>query len=199
MLPVDLLAKRLFAFSTLGALAAYIAWMLMFVSVPFRLQHQNGFSPGEVGSAIAAWPIAMVIVAPIAGRLSDRHSAAWLSGIGMALTSAALIALAFFSPDADVWDAAMHLAVCGVGFALFISPNARMIISSAPVDRAASAGGLVFTTRLIGYTLGATLAAALLSMGLGAGPAVPIVAAFLTLAAGALFLCLRRTSQSFEG
>ena len=198
MLPVDLLARRLFAFSSLGALAAYIAWMLMFVSVPFRLQHQNGFSPSEVGAAIAAWPVAMIIVAPIAGRLSDRHSAALLSGIGMALASAAFVAFAYMPDTAGVVGAALRLGICGVGFALFISPNARMIISSAPAERAASAGGLVFTTRLVGYTLGATVAAALLSTGLGVGPAVPLVAAALTVAAGALFVLLRRTPQSFD-
>lgn len=76
------------------------------------------------------------------------------------------------------------MALCGGGFGLFLSPNARLIIGSAPRDRAASAGGLVSTTRMTGQTLGATLVAALLALNLGSGPAPALVAAGLAFAAG---------------
>ncbi len=76
------------------------------------------------------------------------------------------------------------MALCGAGFGLFLSPNARMIVGSAPLARAASAGGLISTTRMTGQTLGATLAAALLALGLGTGPVSPLIAAGLAVIAG---------------
>jgi DHA2 family multidrug resistance protein-like MFS transporter len=67
---------------------------------------------------------------------------------------------------------------------MFLSPNARLIVGSTPIDRAAAAGGLISTTRLVGQTSGATLVAALLAFGLGAGQAPPLVAAGLAVIAG---------------
>ena len=76
------------------------------------------------------------------------------------------------------------MSLAGSGFGLFLSPNARLIIGSAPKDRAASTGGLIATTRLLGQTLGATLAALLLAHGLASGRASPLIAAGLAAVAG---------------
>jgi DHA2 family multidrug resistance protein-like MFS transporter len=76
------------------------------------------------------------------------------------------------------------MALSGAGFGLFLAPNARLIVHSAPHARAASAGGLISTTRLTGQTLGATLLAALLSVGVGGGPVPALLAAGLALLAG---------------
>jgi DHA2 family multidrug resistance protein-like MFS transporter len=76
------------------------------------------------------------------------------------------------------------MMLCGAGFGLFLSPNARLIIGSAPRERAASAGGLISTTRMTGQTLGATVVAALLALGLGGGPVPALVAAGLAFIAG---------------
>lgn len=67
---------------------------------------------------------------------------------------------------------------------MFLSPNARLVIGSAPRERAAAAGGLVSTVRLVGQTTGATLVAALLAFGVGAGRTPPLVAAGFALVAG---------------
>ncbi len=56
------------------------------------------------------------------------------------------------------------MAVCGAGFGLFQSPNSRMMLMSAPRDRAGAAGGMLSTARLTGQTTGAVLAAILLHL-----------------------------------
>ena len=76
----------------------------------------------------------------------------------------------------------------------FLPPNARLIIGSAPRERAAAAGGLVSTIRLVGQTTGATLVAALLAMGIGAGPTPSLVAAGFALVAGVCSLSRLRPS-----
>ena len=184
ILPVDLLAKPVLALSTAGGLAAFVASMTLILSLPFRLQQHYGFSPTEVGAAIAAWPLAMMVVAPLAGTLSDRFPAGILGGIGMAIATAALLLLAFLPAHLSHWDIAWRMALCGTGFGCFLSPNARLIVHSAPYERAASAGGLISTTRLTGQTLGATLLAALLAMGVGSGRVPALVAASLAIFAG---------------
>jgi DHA2 family multidrug resistance protein-like MFS transporter len=183
-LPVDLLAKPVLALSTIGGLTAFIASMTLVLSLPFRLQQHYGFSPGEVGAVITPWPLAMMILAPLAGMLSDRFPAGLLGGIGMAIAAAALLSLAFLPEQVSHFDLIWRMALCGVGFGLFLAPNARLIVHSAPHERAASAGGLISTTRLTGQTLGATLLAALLSLGIGSNRVPALIAAGLAILAG---------------
>jgi DHA2 family multidrug resistance protein-like MFS transporter len=184
IMPVDLLGRPVFALSTLGALSAFIASMTLILSMPFRLEHDFGLAPSEVGALIAPWPLTMMFVAPAAGTLSDRVPAGLLGGMGMALATVGLLFLAWLPAHPTYVDIAWRMMLCGAGFGLFLSPNARVIIGSAPRERAASAGGLISTTRMTGQTLGATLFAALLALGLGSGPAPALAAAGLALVAG---------------
>ncbi|PTQ08533.1 MFS transporter [Sphingomonas oleivorans] len=184
VMPVDLLGRPVFALSVAGAFTTFIASMTFLLSLPFRLQHEFGFSPGEVGALIAPWPLTSLFVAPLAGALSDRFPAGLLGGIGMAIATAGLLLMAWLPADPAWIDIAWRMALCGAGFGLFLSPNARLIIGSAPRERAASAGGLISTTRLTGQTLGATLLAALLALGIGGGSVPALLAAGLAMVAG---------------
>lgn len=184
IMPVDLLARPVLALSVLGAFTAFIASQAVILSLPFRLQHAYGFSPSQVGAIIAPWPLTIMFVAPAAGALSDRVPAGLLGGIGMALATAGLLLLGFLPPAPHYLDIAWRMALTGAGFGLFLSPNARLIIGSAPRERAAAAGGLISTNRMIGQTLGATLVASLLAFGLGGGRVPALVAAALALVAG---------------
>jgi DHA2 family multidrug resistance protein-like MFS transporter len=184
IMPIDLLARPVVALSTMGAFTAFVASMTLTLSLPFRLQHSFDFAPSEVGAAIASWPLTVMFVAPAAGTLSDRVPAGLLGGIGMALATIALLLLAFLPAGAGVVDVGWRMSLCGAGFGLFLSPNARLIIGSAPRARAASAGGLISTTRMVGQTVGATLVAALLAFGLGGGMTPPLVSAGLAILAG---------------
>jgi MFS transporter, DHA2 family, multidrug resistance protein len=184
ILPVDLLTRPVLALSVIGAFTAFIATMTVLLSLPFRLQHGYGFSPSEVGAVIAPWPLTTMIVAPLAGTLSDRYPAGALGAIGMVVAVIGLIFLAFLPADPGWFDIAWRMSLTGAGFGMFLSPNARLIIGSAPIDRAAAAGGLVSTTRMVGQTTGATLVAALLALGVGGGMVSPLVAAGLAAVAG---------------
>jgi DHA2 family multidrug resistance protein-like MFS transporter len=184
ILPVDLLAIAPIRWSVIGAIFAFIASITVLLSLPFRLQQEFGFSPGEVGAMITPWPLGMMVLGPIAGILSDRFPAAILGSIGMALATIALVLLAFLPAAPQYFDLAWRMALAGAGFGLFLAPNARLIVGSAPPSRVASAGGMVSTTRLTGQAFGATIVGALLAMGFGANRVAALIAAGLALAAG---------------
>lgn len=184
ILPIDLLARPVIALSVTGAFCAFLASQTLLLSLPFRLQQHYGLSPTEIGAMIAAWPLTTLVVAPAAGALSDRVPAGLLGGIGMSLAIVALLALAFLPADPSYIDVAWRMSLCGAGFGMFLSPNARLIIGSASRERATAAGGLTSTTRMIGQTAGATLIAALLALGFGGGRVPPLVAAGLAVVAG---------------
>ncbi|SFR83160.1 MFS transporter [Sphingomonas jatrophae] len=184
ILPVDLLARPVFALSVAGALTAFLASMTFLLSLPFRLKHGWQFTPGQTGAAMMFWPATSMVVAPLSGALSDRYPAGLLGAIGMVMAVGGLLALAFLPAEAGVIDVGWRMSLTGAGFGMFLSPNARLILGSTPRERTASAGGLISTTRLLGQTLGATLAAALLATGLGASRTPALVAAGLAALAG---------------
>jgi DHA2 family multidrug resistance protein-like MFS transporter len=184
ILPLDLLSRPVLALSAIGAYTAFIASMTLLISTPFRLTHEFGFTAAAVGACIAPWPLTNMIVAPMAGWLSDRIPAGLLGGIGMTISVTALLLIAFLPAHPSYFDIAWRMALCGSGFGTFLPPNARLIIGSAPRERAAAAGGLISTVRLTGQTTGATVVALLLALGIGSGNVPAFVAAGLALIAG---------------
>jgi DHA2 family multidrug resistance protein-like MFS transporter len=163
ILPVDLLAQPVLALSVIGGFLAFTASMTLLISTPFRLS-ALGFGAATIGAAIMPWPLTNMIVAPLAGYLSDRIPAGLLGGIGMALSVIALTLIATMAAQPSYFDVAWRMALCGSGFGLYLPPNARLIVGSAPRHRAAAAGGLVSTVRLTGQTIGATVVACLASV-----------------------------------
>jgi MFS transporter, DHA2 family, multidrug resistance protein len=78
---------------------------------------------------------------------------------------------------------AMRLALTALGFGLFFAPNSRMLISRAPLERAAAAGGILSTSRLLGQTLAAVVVGMLLAGGLGMGPVPMLLSCVLAVVA----------------
>ncbi len=70
-----------------------------------------------------------------------------------------------------------------LGFGMFFAPNSRLIIGRAPKDRAAAAGGLLSTSRLVGQTFAAVVVGILLANGMGTGPAPLYLACALAVVA----------------
>jgi DHA2 family multidrug resistance protein-like MFS transporter len=185
LLPLDLLKIPVFALSIGTSVASFTAQILAFVSLPFSFQTIYGFPPGEVGLLIAPWPLAVALMAPISGKLSNRHSTALLGSTGLVLLAAGLLLLALLPQHPSIWDIAWRMALCGIGFGCFQSPNNRTLITSAPRSRSGAASGMLGTARLTGQTIGAALVALLLGrFGIGgATTALFVGAGFAVLAA----------------
>ena len=194
VLPVDLLRLKSVALPCLGTLVAYTGLMIVMVTLPFDLQQRYHFSPVATGAVLAPLPLMTLIVAPVAGLLSDRFPAGVLGAIGMVIGLAGMLCIAFLPASPNQFDVLWRVAVCGVGYGMFFSPNARQIIASVPHERTAAAGALFSTIRGAGQTLGATAVAALLAFGSGVGSTPPLIAAVLALIAGYCSLAVLRPS-----
>ncbi|HEX4078697.1 MAG TPA: MFS transporter [Rhizomicrobium sp.] len=200
LFPVDLLGIPMFALSVGTSICSFAAQMLALVALPFHLQRQFGYSAVETGLLITPWPLAITCTAPIAGRLADRFPAGLLGGIGLIVFAAGLIALAFLPEHPEFDDIAWRMAVCGVGFGFFQSPNNRAMIASAPRSRSGGASGMLGTARLLGQTIGAALVALLFGRlaAQATGCALFIAAGFALAAAAVSALRLFQISPAGE-
>jgi DHA2 family multidrug resistance protein-like MFS transporter len=147
----------------------------------------------EAGLLITAWPVAVVLVAPIAGRLIPRVQGGLLGGIGLAVMCVGLALLALMPDQPTSAGLAWPLALCGAGFGLFQSPNNHIILTSPPLRRAGAASGMLGTARLTGQSLGAVMLGLVFSVwGVQqAGPEVALGLAAVLAGASAAFSLLR--------
>jgi DHA2 family multidrug resistance protein-like MFS transporter len=164
LVPLDLLRSRLFALSVATSIVSFTAQMLAFVALPFRFENSLHFSQVDTGLLLTPWPAAVGVTAPLAGWLADRMSTAVLCAIGLAILCAGLAAMAALPHAPGPFDIGWRMAVCGMGFGLYQSPNNRMMLTSAPRERAGAAGGMLATARLTGQTFGAVLTAIFLHL-----------------------------------
>src|SRR5262249_32673427 len=132
MLPIDLFRRPVFALSVATAICAHAAQIIAFVALPFYFQYISGLSPIEIGVLITPWPATLVIMAPIAGRLADRYPAGLLGGLGLAVMTLGLLLVLLLPSRPTQVAVAWRLAVCGIGFGFFQSPNNRLMIATAP-------------------------------------------------------------------
>jgi DHA2 family multidrug resistance protein-like MFS transporter len=199
LLPVDLLRGREISLPLIGLLAGHLASMIVMLTLPFRLQLGLHFTAIEAGAVLAPWALVSMVVAPTSGLLSDRYPAGFLGGIGMIIAVCGLLSLAFLPLAPTHFDLVWRIMVCGLGFGMFYSPNARQIIASAPLHRTAAAGALSTTTRGAGQTMGATAVTALMASGLGTGQAPALIAAGLAAFAGVCCLLVLRPPRILIG
>ncbi|MBV9531534.1 MAG: MFS transporter [Bradyrhizobium sp.] len=163
LLPVDLLRIPVFGLSIATSIASFCGQMLAFVALPFYLQSRFGYSAVQMGLLITPWPLAVAIASPIAGRLVERYPAGLLGGIGLLVFAFGLATLAFLPAQPTVHDVIWRMALTGLGFGLFQTPNNRTMIAAAPRERSGGASGMLGTARLLGQTTGAALVALFLA------------------------------------
>lgn len=159
LLPVDLLVRPVFALSLATSIASFAAQSLALVALPFFFEDTLRRSETATGLLMTPWPFATALIAPAAGRLADRFAPGLLAATGLMVMGAGLVLLALQVGDAGTTPLVWRLAVCGLGFGFFQSPNNRLIIGSAPPERSGGAAGLQSSGRLIGQSFGTALMA----------------------------------------
>ena len=165
----DLFRRPMFALSSATSVCAFAVQGAGFVALPFLMQDVLGRSQVETGLLLTPWPAATAVMAMVAAGLADRIHAGILGALGLALSGAGMMLLAALPAEASDLALGWRLALCGVGFGLFQTPNMRAIMASAPAWRSGGAGGILAASRLTGQSIGATLTAFCLALGAAEG------------------------------
>ncbi len=199
MLPVDLFRRPVFALTVATSVCSFLAQTSAYVALPFLLEVALGRSQVATGLMMTPWPLAVGLVAPVAGRLADRFPAGILGGIGLVVMTGGLAMLLFLPGDPTAWQVSWRMALSGAGFALFQAPNNRQMIGSVPRERSGAGSGMLSTARLLGQTTGAAMVAVLFGLteagGVGEGAHAALTLAIGCSVVGAVCSTLRLVRQ----
>ncbi|VDZ63378.1 drug resistance MFS transporter, drug:H+ antiporter-2 (14 Spanner) (DHA2) family [Serratia odorifera] len=139
------------------------------MALPFLFQQVYGYSALFSALLFTPWPLGIMLAAPHAGRLADRHSPAMISTLGLGVFAVGLSLLAWLPEAASAWDIGMRSLVCGIGFGCFQSPNNREMLSNASRENSGYASGVLAIVRTFGQCLGAALVGVMLSVAAHSG------------------------------
>jgi MFS family permease len=171
LLNVDVLMRN-----TVLSKALLVQWLLYtnaFCSVlmlSIYMQIALGQPAKISGQVLAVGTILMAAVAPVAGILADRYRPIVIARIGVAVVMAGAIMATALDERSSLVHVALMLAVQGLGFALFSSPNMALVMNSVPANRASIASALAAKSRSLGMLTGMFIVAALISLNLGDDP-----------------------------
>jgi MFS family permease len=135
-----------------------------------HMQSLLGRSATAAGQVIALGSLLMALIAPFAGALADRVRPARLAAVGIAIALASALMGARLDAGSQLLAVGLLLAVQGIGFAFFSSPNMAIIMNAVPHGRTGIAAALSATARGLGMVSGMLIVAALVSVYLGHDP-----------------------------
>ncbi len=163
MLPVELFRNGTYTGSNLVVLLVALAMFGVFFFVSLYMQNVLGYSAVQAGAAFLPMTLLIIVVAPIAGKTSDRVGSRGLMTAGMVLVAVQLVLFSRLSADATFWDLLPALLIGGVGMSLTMTPSAAAATRAVPVDKAGVGSAVLNSARQVGGTMGIALMGAIMA------------------------------------
>jgi EmrB/QacA subfamily drug resistance transporter len=164
---LTLFKNRRFVIGIISAIFAFTGLQVIIYQLPFFLQDELtlNLSQSETGFILIFIPLVMAMSGPVAGRLSDKIDARYLSTGGMIGIGGVLFILALILPKTtNILFLVLLMLLFGLAIGFFASPNGNSIMSASPKEKLGLAGGLLGLSRNIGFALGITLSTTVLTL-----------------------------------
>lgn len=165
MFDVTLFRNPTFAGANTVALLVSLAMFGVFFFISLYMQNVLGYSAVRAGIAFLPMTVLIILVAPFAGRSSDRLGSRWLMTAGMTLVGLSLLVFAQLQTDSSYLNLLPGMILGGVGMATTMTPMTAAALSSVPVDKAGVGSGMLNTFRQVGGALGIAVMGAILASG----------------------------------
>jgi EmrB/QacA subfamily drug resistance transporter len=165
MFDVTLFRNPTFAGANTVALLVSLAMFGVFFFISLFMQNVLGYSAVRAGAAFLPMTLLIILVAPFAGRASDRLGSRWLMTAGMTLVGCCLLVFAQVQTDSSYVALLPAMLLGGVGMATTMTPMTAAALSSVPVDKAGVGSGMLNTFRQVGGALGIAVMGAILASG----------------------------------
>ena len=122
MLDLALFRIGSFAGANIVAMLVSLGMFGVFFFISLYVQNVLGYSPTKAGAVFLPMTVLIILVAPIAGKLSDRIGSRWLMGAGMSILGVSLLLYQRIGVHSSFLSLLPQLVLGGVGMALTMSP-----------------------------------------------------------------------------
>ncbi|MDX6440411.1 MAG: hypothetical protein QOE43_140 [Gaiellaceae bacterium] len=212
MLDLELFKIGSFVGANIVAMLVSLGMFGVFFFISLYVQNVLGYSPTKAGAIFLPMTILIILIAPIAGKLSDRVGSRWLMGTGMAILGVSLLLYQRIGLHTGFWSLLPQLVLGGIGMALTMSPMTSAAMGSVPTDKAGVGSGVLNSFRQVGGSLGIALMGAILltyqhptkskvvaaQQFVNGLHAALLVSAFIAFAAAAVAVVMVRTKPAVE-
>jgi len=168
MLDLSLFRNVGFAGANGVMLLVGLAMFGVFFYVSLYVQQVLGYSPVQAGAAFLPWTLLIILLAPQAGRLSDRFGPRPFVTSGMAIVAASLAVFATAGVHATFWHLLPGMLLGGVGMSLAMAPTTAAAMSSVRPDKAGVGSAVLNSMRQVGGSLGIAIMGAIVASGVSA-------------------------------
>jgi EmrB/QacA subfamily drug resistance transporter len=157
MVQFEFFKSRTFFGANVIAFIVSFAMLAMFFLTALYIQNILGYSPLQAGVRFLPTTLMIVLIAPIAGRLSDRIGPRPPMVTGLALTTVSLFLQTRITVTSGYTDLLPAFVLMGVGMALVMSPMSTAAMNAVPSTKAGVASGILSMNRMVGGTFGVAL------------------------------------------
>jgi EmrB/QacA subfamily drug resistance transporter len=212
MLDLSLFKNGTFAGANTVMLLVGLAMFGVFFYNSLFIQNILGYSAVQTGATFLPMTVLIILVAPLAGKYSDRVGSRWLMGFGMILLAISLLIFSRLDEASTFWNILPGLLVGGFGMGLVMTPTTAAAMGSVPVDKAGVGSAVLNSGRQVGGALGIAVMGAIIAEAVTAPPGTPesvtqfvtgyqhalTVAALIALAGAALSVATVRKYRHHE-
>jgi len=163
MLDLSLFKIGSFVGANVVAMLVSLGMFGVFFFVSLYIQNILGYSPTKAGAAFLPMTILIILLAPIAGKQSDRIGSRWLMGGGMTVLGISLLLYQRVGLHSTFWTLLPAMVLGGVGMAFTMSPMTSAAMGAVPIDKAGVGSGVLNSFRQVGGSLGIALMGAILA------------------------------------
>jgi EmrB/QacA subfamily drug resistance transporter len=163
MLDLSLFRNRTFSGANTAMLFVGLAMFGTFFYVSLYMQNVLGYSPVQAGASFLPMTVLIILIAPQAGRLTDRFGSRWFVGSGMLLLSLMLLYYTFLGANVSFWRILPGLLLGGVGMGLTMTPVTAAAMSAVPVDKSGVGSAVLNSMRQVGGSLGIAVMGAIVA------------------------------------
>jgi EmrB/QacA subfamily drug resistance transporter len=168
MLDLSLFRNRTFSGANTAMLFVGLAMFGTFFYLSLYMQNVLHYSPVETGASFLPLTCLVILIAPRAGKLSDRFGSRWLVGGGMTLLAAMLLYYSTLGARESFWVILPGLLIGGIGMGSTMTPVTAAAMSAVPVDKAGVGSAVLNSGRQVGGSLGIAVMGAIVAAGAGA-------------------------------
>ena len=163
MLDLSLFRSGTYTGANVAMLLVALSMFGVFFFVSLYMQNILGYSAVQAGAAFLPMTLLIILVAPIAGKTSDRFGSRWLMTIGMVLLGVQLLYFSQLSATSSFWNLLPGFILGGFGMAMAMTPTAAAATRAVPVHKSGVGSAVLNAMRQVGGSIGIALMGAIVA------------------------------------